>query len=123
MDFISRGKKANDGISARGTLTHTASSFRCDLKQFQTNPLFSIQVIDRAQNFGSGLVARGARTNPDQRIGIYSQNRVEWTLTEKACNGYSMVVVPLYDTLGPQAITWILEQCEYMILSAPCVNL
>ncbi|XP_078659799.1 long-chain-fatty-acid--CoA ligase 1-like isoform X1 [Branchiostoma floridae x Branchiostoma belcheri] len=69
-------------------------------------------VAERARNFGSGLIARGLQPNPDTFLGIFSQNRVEWTVTEQACNMYNMVVVPLYDTLGPQAITFIVNQAK-----------
>lgn len=74
------------------------------------------QVLDRSQNFGSGLIAKGAETTPEQRIGIYSQNRVEWSIAERACNCFSMAVVPLYDTLGPQAMRWIVQQCKLLLL-------
>nr|XP_002129904.1 long-chain-fatty-acid--CoA ligase 1 [Ciona intestinalis] len=74
------------------------------------------EVLTKAQHFGSGLVHEGAKTQPEQFIGIFSQNRVEWKITEQACNSFSMVVVPLYDTLGPQSITHIMTQCEIQII-------
>ena len=42
-------------------------------------------------------------------IGIYSQNCPEWVLTEQAAYCQSMVIVPLYDTLGPEACTFIIN--------------
>lgn len=45
-------------------------------------------------------------------IGLYSQNCPEWILTEQACYTYSLVVVPLYDTLGPDACAFIINQAE-----------
>lgn len=42
--------------------------------------------------------------------GLYCKNRYEWVVTEQACNAYGGVVVPLYDTLGEQAVTYILNQ-------------
>jgi len=59
------------------------------------------------------LIAEGAEPNPDQLIGIFSQNRVEWKISEQACNSFSMVVVTLYDTLGPEAIRHIVNQCKW----------
>jgi long-chain acyl-CoA synthetase len=35
---------------------------------------------------------------------------VEWVIVEQACFTYSMVVVPLYDTLGTEAITYIVNK-------------
>lgn len=69
-------------------------------------------MLDRAQHFGSGLINKGCKADNKQMIGIFSQNSVEWTVAEQACNGYSMVVVPLYDTLGPQAMKYIIELCK-----------
>uniref|UniRef100_H2ZCR8 Long-chain-fatty-acid--CoA ligase n=1 Tax=Ciona savignyi TaxID=51511 RepID=H2ZCR8_CIOSA len=74
------------------------------------------EVLTRSQHFGSGLLHEGAVANPDQFIGIFSQNRVEWKITEQACNSFSMVVVPLYDTLGPQSIKHIMTQCNLRIV-------
>lgn len=36
----------------------------------------------------------------------------KWVLTEVATNAYSMVNVPLYDTLGAEAISFILVQSK-----------
>ncbi len=34
---------------------------------------------------------------------------VQWVVTEQSCSCYSRVVVPLYDTLGPDAVTYIIN--------------
>lgn len=34
---------------------------------------------------------------------------LQWIISELACYTYSMVVVPLYDTLGPDAIRFIIN--------------
>lgn len=39
----------------------------------------------------------------------------KWVLTEVATNAYSMVNVPLYDTLGAEAISFILVQSKLII--------
>ena len=70
------------------------------------------QVLAQSKTFASGLVKKGAQTNPDQFVGIFSQNRVEWKVTEQACNSYSMAIVPLYDTLGQEAIEHIVSLCK-----------
>jgi len=74
------------------------------------------EVLAQSKAFASGLVKKGAQTNPDQFVGIFSQNRVEWKLTEQACNSYSMAIVPLYDTLGQEAIEHIVSLCELKII-------
>jgi len=74
------------------------------------------QVLDQVKEFGSGLISKGATTDVEQMIGIFSQNRVEWKIVEQTCNSYSMVLVPLYDTLGAKAIEHIVTLCELKIV-------
>ncbi|KAK5851164.1 hypothetical protein PBY51_001980 [Eleginops maclovinus] len=70
------------------------------------------QVSDRAEHLGSGLLHKGLKPNSDTFIGIFAQNRPEWIIGELACYTYSMVAVPLYDTLGPEALVFIIDQAE-----------
>ncbi|KAG6801806.1 long-chain-fatty-acid--CoA ligase 1 isoform X1 [Apis mellifera caucasica] len=70
------------------------------------------ETLLRAKNFGSGLVSLGLMPGSHTLIGLYSQNCPEWILTEQACYTYSLVVVPLYDTLGPDACAFIINQAE-----------
>lgn len=47
---------------------------------------------------------------------------LQWIISEFACYTYSMVAVPLYDTLGPEALVFIINQgnwsfsCTIMLL-------
>uniref|UniRef100_A0A8C0G0X5 Long-chain-fatty-acid--CoA ligase n=1 Tax=Chelonoidis abingdonii TaxID=106734 RepID=A0A8C0G0X5_CHEAB len=70
------------------------------------------QVSDRAEYLGSGLLFKGCTPSQDQFIGIFAQNRPEWIISEYACYTYSMVAVPLYDTLGPDAIVFIINKAD-----------
>ncbi|XP_063163226.1 long-chain-fatty-acid--CoA ligase 5 [Candoia aspera] len=70
------------------------------------------QVLDRAEYLGSGLLYKGCKPSSDQFIGIFAQNRPEWIISELACYTYSMVIVPLYDTLGPEAIVFIVNKAD-----------
>ncbi|NXX92670.1 ACSL5 ligase, partial [Centropus bengalensis] len=74
------------------------------------------QVLDRAQYLGSGLLQKGCQPSSDQFIGIFAQNRPEWIISEYACYTYSMVAVPLYDTLGPEAIVYIVNKADISIV-------
>ncbi|XP_074764553.1 long-chain-fatty-acid--CoA ligase 5 isoform X2 [Athene noctua] len=74
------------------------------------------QVLDRAQYLGSGLLQKGCKPSPNQFIGIFAQNRPEWIISEYACYTYSMVAVPLYDTLGPEAIVYIVNKADISIV-------
>ncbi|XP_059377977.1 long-chain-fatty-acid--CoA ligase 1-like [Carassius carassius] len=68
------------------------------------------EVIERAEYMGSAFLHIGHSKNKDPYIGIFSQNRPEWTISELACYTYSLISVPLYDTLGTEAIGYILEK-------------
>ncbi|XP_007899460.1 long-chain-fatty-acid--CoA ligase 6 isoform X3 [Callorhinchus milii] len=70
------------------------------------------EVSDRAEYLGSGLLQKGCGSSPEQFIGVFAQNRPEWIIAELACYTYSMVIVPLYDTLGPEAIRYIINTAE-----------
>ncbi|XDV44311.1 hypothetical protein PO909_012611 [Leuciscus waleckii] len=70
------------------------------------------QVSDRAEFLGSGLLHRGQKPSQDSFIGIFAQNRPEWIISELACYTYSMVAVPLYDTLGPEALVFIINRAK-----------
>ncbi|MEQ2259723.1 Long-chain-fatty-acid--CoA ligase 6, partial [Xenotaenia resolanae] len=69
-------------------------------------------VTARAEHLGSGLLHQGCQPNPNQFIGVFAQNRPEWIISELACYTYSMVVVPLYDTLGADAIRFIINTAD-----------
>ncbi|NXA72040.1 ACSL5 ligase, partial [Thryothorus ludovicianus] len=70
------------------------------------------QVSDRTKYLGSGLLQKGCKPTSNEFIGIFAQNRPEWVISEYACYTYSMVAVPLYDTLGPEAIVYIVNKAD-----------
>uniref|UniRef100_A0A4W5RQN6 Arachidonate--CoA ligase n=1 Tax=Hucho hucho TaxID=62062 RepID=A0A4W5RQN6_9TELE len=74
------------------------------------------EVADKAECIGSALLHRGHSQTGDKHIGIFSQNRPEWTISELACYTYSLVCVPLYDTLGLEAIEYIIDQAAISTL-------
>ncbi|XP_061691916.1 long-chain-fatty-acid--CoA ligase 1-like isoform X1 [Syngnathoides biaculeatus] len=70
------------------------------------------EVMERTENLGSAFLHNGHSKATDPNIGIFSQNRPEWTITELACYTYSLVCVPLYDTLGAEAINYIIDKAS-----------
>ncbi|NXJ76841.1 ACSL1 ligase, partial [Trogon melanurus] len=74
------------------------------------------EVSDRAECVGSALLHRGFKPSHVQYIGIFSQNRPEWVIIEQACYAFSMVVVPLYDTLGTEAIMYIVNKADLSLV-------
>lgn len=105
------------------------------------------ETLLRAKNFGSGLICQGLNPGQNTFVGkfieskflfdktfkifictinilfslfftgIYAQNCPEWILTEQAAYCYSMVIVPLYDTLGANACAFIVNQSMYFLNS------
>uniref|UniRef100_A0A5B7BBK0 Long-chain-fatty-acid--CoA ligase n=1 Tax=Davidia involucrata TaxID=16924 RepID=A0A5B7BBK0_DAVIN len=57
------------------------------------------------QAIGSGLVYHGIPKG--SCVGLYFINRPEWLIVDHACSAYSYISVPLYDTLGPDAVKYI----------------
>ncbi|XP_015673745.1 long-chain-fatty-acid--CoA ligase 6 isoform X1 [Protobothrops mucrosquamatus] len=74
------------------------------------------EVAERAEALGSGLLQKGCKSSPNQFIGVFAQNCPEWIISELACYTYSMVVVPLYDTLGPGSIRYIINTADISIV-------
>uniref|UniRef100_A0A8C6GHG7 Long-chain-fatty-acid--CoA ligase n=1 Tax=Mus spicilegus TaxID=10103 RepID=A0A8C6GHG7_MUSSI len=70
------------------------------------------EVAKRAEFLGSGLLQHDCKVGTEQFVGVFAQNRPEWIIAELACYTYSMVVVPLYDTLGPGSISYIINTAD-----------
>lgn len=86
------------------------------------------EVEERAIAFGAGLSSLELGTGQDSMLGIYSPNNIavmsvcmccvvlllslcscQWVVSQQSCNCYSRVIVPLYDTLGPDAVSYIIN--------------
>jgi long-chain acyl-CoA synthetase len=85
-----------------------------------------VEIAARANRFGSGLVHLHQHSNglaePAQgwSVGIWSINRTTWTTADIACVAYNLVSVGLYDTLGPEAVTYGINhsECSIVVTSA-----
>ncbi|CAM8927464.1 unnamed protein product [Rhodiola kirilowii] len=89
------------------------------------------EVYDEVLVVGSALRASGAE--PGARVGVYGANCPNWIVAMQACNAHSLICVPLYDTLGPGAVNFIIDHAEIdyvfvqdkklkQILSPDCVS-
>ncbi|XP_038610895.1 long-chain-fatty-acid--CoA ligase 1 isoform X2 [Tachyglossus aculeatus] len=74
------------------------------------------EVADQAECVGSALLQKGFKAGSEQYVGIFAQNRPEWVVIEQGCYAYSLVVVPLYDTMGTEAITFIVTKAELSLI-------
>ncbi|KAJ2815568.1 medium-chain fatty acid-CoA ligase faa2, partial [Coemansia erecta] len=73
------------------------------------------EVKETATSIGSGLTKLGA--GPRACVGIFSPNRIEWSLVEHATYIYNQVSVPMYDTLGVEAIRHMTEEAEISLIA------
>lgn len=71
------------------------------------------QVYDATLTIGSAIRRRGV--NPGDKCGIYGVNCPEWIMAMEACNSQSITYVPLYDTLGANAVEFIINHAEVSI--------
>ncbi|MFS7927968.1 putative long-chain-fatty-acid--CoA ligase [Helianthus anomalus] len=67
-------------------------------------------VYEEVLNAAAALRASGI--GPGCKMGIYGANCPQWIVAMEACNAQSYIYVPLYDTLGPGAVNFILDHAE-----------
>ncbi|XP_038980591.1 long chain acyl-CoA synthetase 6, peroxisomal-like [Phoenix dactylifera] len=63
---------------------------------------------------GSGLIYHGIPKGAT--VGLYFINRPEWIIVDHACSAYSYISVPLYDTLGPDAVQYIVNHASVQVI-------
>jgi long-chain acyl-CoA synthetase len=67
----------------------------------------SVEMISRAENIALGLYALGLRKG--DRAAILAANSPEWTLADAGCQMAGVVDVPIYTTLAPNSICYIIK--------------
>ncbi|HSE22035.1 MAG TPA: long-chain fatty acid--CoA ligase [Pyrinomonadaceae bacterium] len=67
----------------------------------------SDEMMVRAKEIAAGLYSIGVRRG--DRVAILSDSRVEWTLTDAGCLFAGVVDVPIYPTLTPPQVKYILN--------------
>ncbi|KAG0040912.1 hypothetical protein BGZ82_006785 [Podila clonocystis] len=79
------------------------------------------QINQRVNAFGSGLMHLNEviLQNPQLNrwsLGIWALGRPEWYISEMSCNFFNLVSVALYDTLGPDAVEYIVSHAEVPVI-------
>ncbi|XP_020582943.1 long chain acyl-CoA synthetase 2 [Phalaenopsis equestris] len=69
------------------------------------------QAYEKAIKIGTAMRRCGGLC-PGDRCGIYGSNCPEWLIVMEACYSQGICYVPLYDTLGADAIEFILNHAE-----------
>jgi len=72
-----------------------------------------LELYSGALNLHNFLEKSGLRTG--DRIAIISENRIEWILADFACMFSELITVPIYTTLSPESIKYILNDAEVKI--------
>lgn len=89
------------------------------------------EVDSRICAVGSGLTHLCHEASVDDHliVGIYGKNSPEWVVTLFACSAYGLVSLPLYDTLGTEAMEHICHEatpvavvCETVELAANIIT-
>ncbi|RLM58989.1 long chain acyl-CoA synthetase 2 [Panicum miliaceum] len=71
------------------------------------------EVYQKVMRIGSAIRSFGV--NPGSHCGIYGSNCPEWVMAMQACNSQGICYVPLYDTLGANAVEFIMDHAEISI--------
>lgn len=78
------------------------------------NAISSLEIVKRAGNIALGLHSLGLRKG--DRAAIMSANSPEWTLADAGCQFAGIVDVPIYTTLAPASVQYILNDSEARVL-------
>ena len=78
--------------------------------------LSSREILDRVKNIALGLRSLGI--GPGDKIVIVSENRPDWTMTDFAAQCLGAVVVPIYPTLMPDQIKYIVNDSDAKVVFA-----
>ncbi|TMW67687.1 hypothetical protein Poli38472_011307 [Pythium oligandrum] len=73
------------------------------------------EFLEQVEALSSGMVHE-LQTKRQEAVGVFSKNRYEWSLVEHSANRMSYQLVPLYDTLGPEAVPFILNHTEMRVI-------
>ena len=71
---------------------------------------------DMAQQLGSAMANEKLYNQNEgekmKMFGIFSKNRLEWTVADMAACLYCFTTIPIYDTLGDENITYVFEHTQ-----------
>lgn len=74
----------------------------------------SRQIVERAENIALGLYELGLRKG--DRAAILAPNSPEWTLADAGCQFAGVIDVPIYTTLTPDAVRYIVDDSASRVL-------
>src|SRR5215204_6953779 len=81
------------------------------------NSISSDEMLARAKSIAAGLHA--IDVHPGDRVAILSESRVEWTLTDAGSIFAGTIDIPIYPTLTPPQVRYILNDSGACVLFLP----
>ncbi|KAH7620805.1 putative Long chain acyl-CoA synthetase 4 [Nannochloris sp. 'desiccata'] len=120
---------AKDGPPTLAGITTLYEAFSASVVKYPTNNCLGHRTADgsyswltyqetaeRAAAIASAMASVGV--GPHDRAGVYGANCPEWMISMQACNRMTIYCVPLYDSLGENAIEYIINHSESSIVFA-----
>ena len=83
-------------------------------KDGEWRPISSERIVSRAENIALGLYALGMRKG--DRAAILAASSPEWTLTDAGCQFAGVIDVPIYTTLSPESVRYIIDDSAARVL-------
>jgi long-chain acyl-CoA synthetase len=77
-------------------------------------PISTNELISRAENIALGLYSLGVKKG--DRVAILAGNSPDWTITDAGCQFAGVIDVPIYTTLNPDSVKYILNDSGAKIL-------
>ena len=73
-------------------------------------------VVDMAEKLAAGFASLGIKTG--DRISLISHNRYEWAITDYATQALGAILVPIYPSIMPDQVEYIINDSESVIIVA-----
>lgn len=83
-------------------------------KDGEWQSISSRRMIERAENIALGLCSLGLRNG--DRAAILAANSAEWTLADAGCQFAGVIDVPIYTTLTPDSVKYIIDDSTARLL-------
>ncbi len=83
-------------------------------KEGEWRPISSGEMVERAEAIALGLYALGLRKG--DKAAILAANSPDWTLVDAGCQFAGVIDVPIYTTLAPDAVCYIINDSTTKVL-------
>ncbi|VAI37334.1 unnamed protein product [Triticum turgidum subsp. durum] len=113
---VYRSIYAKDGLMRLPQEIHSPWDFFSGaVKKYPKNRMLGRRQVSEGKVIQIGAAIRGFGVKPGAHCAIYGSNCPEWVMAMQACNSQGICYVPLYDTLGQNAVEFILDHAEISI--------